>query len=133
MPSSARLIALTAKRLAPSGSLRSHGSSSWITSAPAFCRSRASSFTATAKSIAGNPAGCPAPRPVSENRPRPPPHPSHPHSRHGLRLEHILVDQPVRLRVRADDGRRQQLLGHVRDPCSSRCYLNSRAIATLIS
>ena len=43
MPSSARLIAGIPKRPAASGSLRSHGSSIWTTSAPAACRSRTSS------------------------------------------------------------------------------------------
>ena len=41
-------MAFTAMRLAASGSFRSHGSSSWMTSAPAFSSSRASAFTAAA-------------------------------------------------------------------------------------
>ena len=34
------------------------------------------------------------------------------HARHGLRLQHLEIDQPVRLRIGADDGGRQQLFGH---------------------
>ena len=47
-----------------------------------------------------------------EERLRHAPHLLQAHARHGLRLQHGVIDQPVGLRIGADHGRRQQWCGH---------------------